>query len=139
MAFDATRTVRLRERGWEFAIACIALAGYAWAMFSQASVPGMLLVLPMLVWFAWRYGPAGAAFAVLLVMLTRAATSPGDLGPIRVDAEERIRLVQMFISVLPSLLWQSLSCWSASAMGGRHCTSPRNATGCCSRSRPTGW
>jgi signal transduction histidine kinase/ActR/RegA family two-component response regulator len=95
------RRYRVFDRSvWEMAAACLAVLVYATMLFHGHSPVLSLMMFPMAMFVAFRYGPIGAsAMSVMLMGLALLHIYAGIPGP-RPDTYEKVQWVQMFVAVV---------------------------------------
>ena len=95
------RRYRVFDRpAWERLLACAVMVVYAAMLFHQHSAVMSLIMFPMAMFVAFRYGPIGAStVSVLLMTLALLDIYTGFPGP-RPDTYDKIQWVQMFVAVV---------------------------------------
>jgi signal transduction histidine kinase/ActR/RegA family two-component response regulator len=89
-----------RRPAWELPATCCVITAYVAVLFSAHSAVLSLLVFPMAMFVAFRYGPVGAAWmSGLLMVLALARIYAGVLGKPLTDSAE-IQWVQLFVAVV---------------------------------------
>ncbi|MEI9889771.1 MAG: ATP-binding protein [Caulobacteraceae bacterium] len=88
------------RRPWETALACLAITICAALLFHEQSAVLALMMFPMAMFVAFRYGPVGAAaISVLMMGLALLHIYAGFPGP-RPDTYDKIQWVQTFVAVV---------------------------------------
>jgi signal transduction histidine kinase/ActR/RegA family two-component response regulator len=95
------RRYRVFDRpGWEMALACLAVLAYTAALFSVHSPVLALMMFPMAMVVAFRYGPIGAStMSALMTVMALLDIYAGIPGP-RPETYDKIQWVQMFVAVV---------------------------------------
>ncbi|MDB5459210.1 MAG: histidine kinase, partial [Caulobacteraceae bacterium] len=89
-----------RRPAWELPATCCLITAYVALLFSGHSAVLSLLVFPMAMFVAFRYGPVGAAWmSSLMMVLALVRIYTGFFGPPLTDAAE-IQWVQLFVAVV---------------------------------------
>lgn len=101
LAWSAPEVIQRRGSRWEFAICCLMLIAVAYVVFiaNASHEPIAFTMLPLLAWPAIRFGPRGAATAVVVVAVvavwgTTHGTGPFDAGTLN----ESLLLLELFLS-----------------------------------------
>jgi signal transduction histidine kinase/ActR/RegA family two-component response regulator len=85
---------------WERTLACVVMVAYAAMLFHRHSAVLALMMFPMSMFVAFRYGPIGAstvsALLMILALLDIYTAFPGP----RPDTYDKIQWVQMFVAVV---------------------------------------
>jgi signal transduction histidine kinase/CheY-like chemotaxis protein len=95
------RRYRVFDRpAWEMAVACLVMLVYVAMLFNGRSPVLSLMIFPMSMFVAFRYGPIGAAsVSVLMTSLALLQIYAGFPGP-RPDTYPKIQWVQVFVAVV---------------------------------------
>jgi signal transduction histidine kinase/ActR/RegA family two-component response regulator len=85
---------------WELGLASLAALAYAVMLFSGHSAVLALMMFPMSMFIAFRYGPIGASIvSALMMILALLHIYAGIPGP-RPDTYDKIQWVQMYVAVM---------------------------------------
>jgi signal transduction histidine kinase/CheY-like chemotaxis protein len=85
---------------WELALASLAVLAFAVMLFSGHSAVLSLVMFPMAMFIAFRYGPIGASIvSALMMILALLHIYAGVPGP-RPDTYDKIQWVQMFVALV---------------------------------------